>query len=125
MEKEDTKSSIDLEWENRTLCRDENCIGVIGEDGRCKECGLAYDGSLPTQAHATPADDFPLEPQDAETETPMPDPTAATAMAPKINEEKDEDNNWENRTLCVDESCIGVIGSDGRCKECGKPYEKE
>jgi hypothetical protein len=32
------------------------------------------------------------------------------------------DDAWENRTLCADGSCIGVIGPDGRCKECGKPY---
>ncbi len=24
--------------ENRKLCRDENCIGIIGVDGRCVEC---------------------------------------------------------------------------------------
>jgi hypothetical protein len=29
----------DAEWDNRRLCSDENCIGVIGPDGRCKECG--------------------------------------------------------------------------------------
>ena len=33
------------------------------------------------------------------------------------------DDDWESRTLCSDENCIGVIGPDGRCKECGKPYE--
>ena len=33
------------------------------------------------------------------------------------------DDDWGNRTLCSDESCIGVIGPDGRCKECGQPYE--
>jgi len=33
------------------------------------------------------------------------------------------DDDWENRVLCSDESCIGVIGPDGRCKECGKPYQ--
>ena len=39
-------------------------------------------------------------------------------------EESESDNSdWENRILCSDESCIGVIGPDGRCKECGKPYE--
>ena len=32
------------------------------------------------------------------------------------------DSDWENRVLCSDESCIGVIGPDGRCKECGKPF---
>ena len=29
----------------------------------------------------------------------------------------------ENKVLCSDGNCIGVIGSDGRCKVCGKPYE--
>jgi hypothetical protein len=44
---------------------------------------------------------------------------------------KNKENNtqadleWEQRTLCSDESCIGVIGPDGLCKECGKPYESE
>jgi len=32
--------------------------------------------------------------------------------------------DWENRTLCSDESCIGVIGPGGRCKECGKVIKK-
>jgi hypothetical protein len=31
--------------------------------------------------------------------------------------------DWENRTLCIDGNCIGVIGADGLCKECGKPYD--
>ena len=35
-----------IDWENRTLCSDESCIGVIGPDGRCKECGKPYDGTL-------------------------------------------------------------------------------
>ena len=40
------------------------------------------------------------------------------------NKEKmQSDDDWENRILCSDESCIGVIGPDGRCKECGKPYQ--
>ena len=41
------KTDKDLEWEKRTLCSDGNCIGVIGADGRCKECGKVYDGDLP------------------------------------------------------------------------------
>jgi len=32
-----------VDWENRRLCSDENCIGVIGPDGRCKECGRPCD----------------------------------------------------------------------------------
>jgi len=43
-----------------------------------------------------------------------------------MREEKSEaDLAWENRILCSDESCIGVIGPDGCCKECGKPYKGE
>jgi hypothetical protein len=38
--------------------------------------------------------------------------------------ESDEDD-WDERVLCSDGDCIGVIGPDGRCKECGKPYEEE
>ena len=49
-------------------------------------------------------------------------------LTPEMEDEPDNDLNtltdsdWENRTLCSDESCIGVIGPDGRCKECGKPF---
>jgi hypothetical protein len=31
----------------------------------------------------------------------------------------------ESRVLCSDGTCIGVIGPDGHCKECGKPYTGE
>ena len=34
-------------------------------------------------------------------------------------------SEWNQRRLCSDESCIGVIGPDGRCRECGKPYAGE
>jgi hypothetical protein len=33
--------------------------------------------------------------------------------------------DFASRKLCSDGSCIGVIGPDGRCKECGKPYTGE
>ena len=95
------------DWENRTLCSDESCIGVIGPDGRCKECGKPYEGSLTeerdeTQTDSEAADDF----DDAE-----PAQTDFTS------------DDWDNRTLCSDESCIGVIGPNGRCKECGKRFK--
>lgn len=28
----------------------------------------------------------------------------------------------KTRVLCSDGTCIGVIGKNGRCKDCGKPY---
>ena len=37
----------------------------------------------------------------------------------------DKNEDWEKRILCSDESCIGTIGPNGKCRECGKPYEGE
>jgi len=34
------------------------------------------------------------------------------------------DLGWDNRTLCIDESCTGTIGEDGFCRECGKLFKK-
>ena len=37
-----------------------------------------------------------------------------------LNKEEEiaqDDDDWENRILCNDESCIGVIGPDGRWNE--------
>jgi hypothetical protein len=51
-------------------------------------------------------------------------------METELPEENQEEithsgSDWDNRVLCSDGNCIGVIGSDGRCKECGKPYSSE
>jgi hypothetical protein len=97
----------DDEWENRVLCPDENCIGVIGPDGRCKECSRLYEGSQTGESSETQTSSE-LD-DDIDADEPSPTDTA--------------DSDWENRTLCRDESCIGVIGPNGRCKECGKPFK--
>lgn len=34
------------------------------------------------------------------------------------------EEDWESRTLCGDGCCIGVIGPNGRCKECGRTVEE-
>ena len=114
MENKETKSQADIEWEQRKLCRDESCIGVIGPDGRCKECGLPFEEGPSDETKAEPAiEDL----EAAVTEEELEDVAESGA------EKSDADLEWEQRKLCVDESCIGVIGPDGRCKECGKPYE--
>jgi len=91
------------DWEKRILCSDESCIGTIGPDGKCKECGKTYEGELP-EGHAEKRVDSVISEGHKHDSAVL---------------EKDED--WDNRVLCSDESCIGVIGSDGKCKECGKP----
>ncbi len=102
-----SKSQFDIEWENRTLCIDESCIGVVGPDGRCKECGKPFEGFEYKTSDSAEAD----IPQESDIEVHEP-------------EKAEFDTDWEHRTLCIDESCIGVIGPDGRCKECGRPYEE-
>ena len=103
------KSQADIDWENRTLCRDESCIGVIGPDGRCKECGKPYEGDHPSDSGVEAVESHDHEVVDEDDVDPI---------------ETEVDTEWEKRTLCRDESCIGVIGPDGRCKECGKPYKE-
>jgi hypothetical protein len=108
----------DTDWDNRILCSDGNCIGVIGPDGHCKECGKKYEGKLPETLVA--GNESRSEGEDghragADIEAP---PTADTTL----REETGADD-WADRQLCSDGNCIGVIGPDGRCKECGKPLE--
>ena len=115
-------SQVDQHWENRTLCIDESCIGVIGPDGRCKECGKKFEGDLSKVSFTAEESVLPEDPEPDETEL---EETADAFVKPAVPHLPDSpaDGDWENRRLCSDESCIGVIGPDGRCKECGKPFQ--
>ena len=99
METEDEKLEPGQEWKNRTLCPDGNCVGVIGTDGRCKECGTHYNNPEDSPQTFTETANFPPEDNGSN---------------------MDSGTEWENRRLCPDGNCIGIIGPDGRCKECGK-----
>jgi len=115
------RSKSDIEWDHRTLCSDENCIGVIGPDGRCKECGKPFEGEFKPAAEVEEIAETDDELGEDTEETPEED----TDAYPEEDSEDKTDTDWENRTLCVDESCIGVIGPDGRCKECGKSLDDD
>jgi hypothetical protein len=105
------------DWENRTLCSDGSCIGTIGPDGLCKECGKPDEGVLkfiPAEGVVpldleTISDEMTNLPQNQEI---CKDNTSGDLIA---------DEEWEKRILCSDGCCIGTIGPDGKCKECGKP----
>ncbi|MBA3027614.1 MAG: hypothetical protein FP816_02205 [Desulfobacteraceae bacterium] len=105
---ENSKSEkFDKEWQNRKLCSDGNCIGVIGKDGSCGECGKR---SIENEDNAL-GDVNAREPW-VEEEIP-PGGLEVSDSSPGLD--------WENRILCCDENCIGIMGMDGRCTECGKP----
>jgi hypothetical protein len=113
---EETASAAD--WDNRRLCSDGNCIGVIGPDGRCTECGK-------------PGADRPVGPAAGSEPVSGPEPAAGDPAdgagdslpqkALPVEAPAGADD-WDSRRLCSDDNCIGVIGPDGRCQECGKPY---
>ncbi len=113
-EAEKTTGDDFLDWENRRLCPDESCIGIIGPDGRCTECGRRAD---PVSEQASSGNDAP----------PSEDRHTASRLAPAIAEiegtaERMEpaDDDWQSRRLCPDGNCIGIIGPDGRCNICGR-----
>lgn len=111
---EKESGTTDLDWENRVLCSDGNCIGVIGQGGKCNECGKVYEGTLPEEH------DLSNEIPDPEESTPEEeDQYIQEDVSPEVTKHDD----WQDRVLCSDGNCIGVIGPDGCCKECGKPYE--
>jgi hypothetical protein len=82
----------------RKLCADGACVGVIGDDGRCRVCGR-------TEAEAAVG----AEP-----------PAVAMLDAPETAEGGGFDSK---RRLCDDGSCVGVIGDDGLCRVCGRRAE--
>ncbi len=114
--------SSEFDPRQRELCTDGACIGLIGPDGVCKECGKP--GRNVTQhprhrgmvAHEVDGDEGDREDD-------------------RIDEEEDDDReddrideqssdeiaafDEDERQLCPDGACIGVIGPDGRCRECG------
>ena len=115
------KSKVDIDWDNRVLCSDGNCIGVIGSDGNCKECGKPYEGKLPWEIGSEEPGPSP-EVSD-QPDLPDEEEEAVVDSERDTDGKTQDDSDWETRKLCSDGNCIGVIGNDGRCKECGKPYK--
>ena len=114
------------EWDHRQLCPDGACVGVIGPDGTCKVCGRAAPNWGDERKRGL------LEPDEPVAErTPQPSKPKAKAKAQKraaggalyFDIEPDGKQapdhgpaEWEQRKLCPDDACIGVIGRNGRCK---------
>jgi hypothetical protein len=101
-------------WNQRRLCPDGGCIGVLGADGACGVCGRVDAAAASRPAELEAHDD------------------AAAAPAPRIPEGADggddaraaaardgEDDDWQRRELCPDGACTGVL-RDGRCGTCGR-----
>jgi hypothetical protein len=109
---------------HRTLCPDGACIGVIGEDGRCRVCGRSASGKDAAPAGFVPAGgndgdggddgDDNLDAGDDGDNAPEASATAAPVGRGAFD---------PNRRLCPDGSCLGVLGADGVCNVCGKKVD--
>jgi hypothetical protein len=105
------------EWEERQVCPDGACIGVIGADGRCNICGhtAPVEGGAYRATPAVQVDSDDAVGDEARAELPAGAGHAATAAV-----ETGGGGEWGDRKLCSDGTCTGVIGADGRCKVCRK-----
>lgn len=111
---------MSADWEYREVCPDGACIGVIGDDGLCKVCGRAAPnwgnerarGLVDDQTDAEPDDE--LEPEadanDVDGDDDAPDDEPGDA---------ERGDDWDQRELCDNGACVGVIGDDGTCSVCG------
>jgi len=100
---------------HRRLCPDGVCIGVIGDDGRCRVCGRTAGGGKSAAPEGfTPAAGIEDEDEDGDAdgdEDGDAKGAAGVAGAGAFD---------PNRRLCPDGGCIGVLAADGVCNVCGK-----
>ncbi|MDJ0765326.1 MAG: hypothetical protein QNJ97_20265 [Myxococcota bacterium] len=99
--------------EDRVLCSDGACIGLIGPDGTCNVCSKPYQGSDPLPKDI-PHDDL----QSGSTEVLGDDEEEIPAGKEDLETREEGDPN--ERVCCPDDTCIGIIGEDNKCGTCGK-----
>jgi len=112
-------SQASFDPSKRRLCPDGACIGVIGDDGRCRVCGRTGSGGA---KDAAPAGFVPAaEVDDDDEHDDEDDADEEAANANTGGEGKAAAGAFDpNRRLCPDGGCIGVIGPDGVCTVCGQ-----
>jgi hypothetical protein len=127
------------EWDQRQLCPDGGCTGLIGPEGLCRVCGRVApnwgDERKRGLAEAKGEDDEAQgdddeyeddddeheddeDGDDEEDEGDGDDGVIAAELRPDTPSTGDGD--WRTRKLCSDGGCIGVIGDNGVCNVCGK-----
>jgi hypothetical protein len=98
--------------QRRRLCADDSCVGLVGPDGRCKQCGLAHPEGPPNGAGSAVFASPPALVDDP--------PPVRHRAAPIDDSEATFD---PSRSLCPDGACVGVLGPDRRCSVCGRGPE--
>jgi len=112
-----------IEWDQRELCPDGGCVGVIGDGGTCSVCGRVAPGDRPARPVAAPAEDVVDDDggDDGEGDDGDDDDLGPDAeIGPDADLGPADAPAWTERQLCSDGACTGVIGDDGHCRVCGK-----
>jgi hypothetical protein len=112
-ERDEAEDEVEFDPASRRLCPDDNCTGLIGSDGKCKVCGTESPDGPPPAAGTAAGDEAAKAPEKKAAPAKQPLPTG-----------KGEASGFDpnDRILCSDDCCTGLIGPDGTCKECGKPH---
>lgn len=115
-------------FDERSLCPDGACLGVVEENGRCSVCGKfdkkvgmgTKDSSGKKAEEAEEEESYRGRSIKEDVKTEEEDIGAEDL---KIEPYASGGSGFEpDRKVCSDGSCIGIIGKNGTCKECGKPY---
>jgi|KBSMisStaDraftv2_1062788.scaffolds.fasta_scaffold557462_2 hypothetical protein len=105
---------------HRRLCPDGACIGVIGDDGRCRVCGRAASGG-PAPAGFVAAGGDAASDGDLGDDWTDDEPSTESGGVGAGGAKAAASGGFDPaRRLCPDGSCIGVIGADGNCTVCGQ-----
>lgn len=102
------------EWDDRQLCIDGGCVGVLDETGACLVCGKVDPDFKAPSSRPAAALRSNAALDDDEDDGDGGDPGERTASA-----SGGSGDEWDDRKLCEDGACIGVV-IDGRCNTCGR-----
>ncbi len=106
-------------FEERVLCDDGMCTGVVARDGRCGTCGRLHELAPNDDAHVLGAA-HDAATNDAATNDEATNDGAANdeaALPEATNDETDDDA----REPCDDGLCTGVLNAERVCGTCGRP----
>jgi hypothetical protein len=117
----------DASWDERRLCPDGGCLGVVGGDGVCNVCGKvdpeAPKGGVRALVKVDGDEDDGDEGDDDgdgdDGEGDGEEDPASRSSAGDGAGDGDDGDDWQRRRLCEDGGCIGVV-IGGRCTTCGK-----
>lgn len=109
----------DFDAATRELCPDGSCTGVLDVAGVCKVCGAK--GTPPLRAATAAADGG------GDVAAPFDELVDAGGVVATSDADADADFKAagdapfdDDRQLCPDGNCIGVLDDAGRCKVCGR-----